>query len=43
MKEVLRLGLILMLICAVSAGLLSYTNQVTSAIIEERIALRKLL
>ena len=42
MKEVLRLGLILMLICAVSAGLLSYTNQVTSAIIEERIAAEKI-
>ena len=37
MKEVLRVGLILMLICAVAAGALAYTNQVTSEIIEKRL------
>ncbi|HHX73626.1 MAG TPA: FMN-binding protein [Firmicutes bacterium] len=37
MKEILRLGLILMVICAVSAGALAYTNQVTSEIIEKRL------
>ena len=42
MKEILRLGLILMLICALSAGMLSYTHKVTSEIIEERIAAEKI-
>ncbi|NLZ39608.1 MAG: FMN-binding protein [Firmicutes bacterium] len=42
MKEIVRLGLILMLICALSAGMLSYTHQVTSEIIEQRIAAEKI-
>ncbi|MCR3921787.1 MAG: FMN-binding protein [Firmicutes bacterium] len=42
MKEILRLGFILMLICAVAAGALAYTNQVTSAIIEKRIQEEKI-
>lgn len=37
MKDIIRLGIVLMLICAVAAGALAYTNQVTSAIIGERI------
>ncbi len=36
MKEIARLGLILMLICAVAAGSLSYVNGITSAIIADR-------
>jgi Na+-translocating ferredoxin:NAD+ oxidoreductase subunit G len=37
MKDIIRMGIILMVICAVAAGALAYTNQVTSAIIEKRI------
>lgn len=37
MKEIIRMGIILMLICAVAAIALAYINQVTSAIIEERL------
>jgi electron transport complex protein RnfG len=37
MKEIIRLGVILAIISAVAAGALAYTNQVTSAIIAERI------
>ena len=43
MNEIIRLALILMIICAVSAGVLAYTNQVTSEIIEARIRKEKLL
>jgi len=42
MKEVLRLAVILMVICAVSAGVLAYTNDVTTKIIEERIQKEKI-
>ena len=42
MKEVIRLAVILMVICAISAGVLAYTNDVTSQIIEERIQKEKL-
>lgn len=42
MKEIIRLALILMVICAVSAGVLAYTNQVTSEIIEARIRKEKI-
>jgi electron transport complex protein RnfG len=37
MKDIIRMGLTLMIICAVAAGALAYTNQITSAIIEQRI------
>jgi len=37
MKEMVRTGIILMIICAVAAAALAYTNQVTSAIIAERL------
>ena len=39
MRDTLKLGLILMIICAVSAGSLSYVYGVTSKIIDERKAL----
>ncbi|MGI6130825.1 MAG: RnfABCDGE type electron transport complex subunit G [Bacillota bacterium] len=39
MRDTVKLGLILMLICAVSAGSLSYVYGVTSKIIDERKAL----
>ena len=42
MNEIIRLALILMIICAVSAGVLAYTNQVTSEIIEARIRKEKI-
>ena len=42
MKEVIRLAVILMVICAISAGVLAYTNDVTSQIIEERIQKEKI-
>ncbi|HZK24227.1 MAG TPA: FMN-binding protein [Oscillospiraceae bacterium] len=42
MKDIVRSGLILMLICALSAGMLSYTHGVTSEIIEARIAAEKI-
>jgi Na+-translocating ferredoxin:NAD+ oxidoreductase subunit G len=37
MKDIIKMGVILMVICAVAAGALAYTNQVTSAVIENRI------
>lgn len=37
MKDIIRLGITLMLICAVAAGALAFTNNITSAIIEDRI------
>ena len=37
MKDVVRMAIILAVICAVAAGALAFTNQVTSAIIEQRI------
>lgn len=37
MKEIIRLGLILMIICVISAGALAYTNFVTSSVIERRL------
>ncbi len=39
MRDTLKLGLVLMLICAVSAGSLSYVYGITSKIIDERKAL----
>ena len=41
MKDIVRLAITLMIICAVAAGALAYTNQVTSVIIEDRIAKEK--
>lgn len=38
MKDIVRLAITLMIICAIAAGALAYTNQVTSVIIENRIA-----
>ncbi|MCW3491372.1 FMN-binding protein [Dethiobacter alkaliphilus] len=37
MKDIIRNGLILAIICAVAAGALAFTNEVTSAVIEQRI------
>jgi uncharacterized protein with FMN-binding domain len=37
MKDIVRMAIILAVICAVAAGALAFTNQVTSAIIEQRI------
>ncbi len=36
MRDALKLGLVLMVICAVSGGLLAYVHGVTSEIIDER-------
>lgn len=36
MKDIVKLGITLMIICAVAAGMLAYTNQVTSVVIAER-------
>ena len=36
MRDVLKLGLVLMVICAISGGLLAYVHGVTSEIIDER-------
>ncbi|MFW0861552.1 MAG: FMN-binding protein [Dethiobacter sp.] len=41
MKEMIRIGIVLMLICAVAAAALAYTNHVTSAIIAERLQQEK--
>ena len=41
MKDIVRLAITLMVICAIAAGALAYTNQVTSIIIEDRIAKEK--
>lgn len=42
MKEIIRLGLVLMIICTVAAGSLAYTNSVTSVIIERRLKEEKI-
>ena len=36
MKDIVRMGLVLAFICAIAAGALAYTNDITSAIIAER-------
>jgi Na+-translocating ferredoxin:NAD+ oxidoreductase subunit G len=41
MKEIVKLGFVLMIICAVAAGALAYTNSVTSIVIAEREAREK--